>query len=97
MRALRSAVLGHRAADAWAGDYPSHSPSHPRTHSPHLSPCSHSFLGGRAFREEFLEDLGDWIEEVVVGCGPCGELRYPSYVETNGWRFPVGVVLWVDG
>lgn len=34
---------------------------------------------------------------MVVGCGPCGELRYPSYVETNGWRFPVGVVLWVDG
>ena len=28
------------------------------------------------------------FEEVVVGCGPCGELRYPSYVEANGWRFP---------
>ena len=25
-----------------------------------------------------------------MGCGPCGELRYPSYPEANGWRFPVG-------
>jgi hypothetical protein len=28
------------------------------------------------------------IEEVVVGAGPCGELRYPSYPEPFGWRFP---------
>ena len=28
------------------------------------------------------------IEEVVVGSGPCGELRYPSYPEPAGWRFP---------
>ncbi len=28
------------------------------------------------------------IDEVVVGTGPCGELRLPSYVEANGWRFP---------
>ena len=28
------------------------------------------------------------IEEVVVGAGPCGELRYPSYPEPAGWRFP---------
>ena len=28
------------------------------------------------------------VEEVVVGAGPCGELRFPSYVEANGWRFP---------
>ncbi|GAB4819848.1 hypothetical protein N2152v2_006894 [Parachlorella kessleri] len=48
--------------------------------------CYTDFM--RAFREEFFEELGEWIEEVVVGCGPCGELRYPSYVETNGWRFP---------
>ncbi len=46
-------------------------------------------LARRAFREEFFDELGEWIEEVVVGSGPCGELRYPSYVETNGWRFPV--------
>jgi hypothetical protein len=41
-----------------------------------------------AFREEFAVHLGTLIEEVVVGSGPCGELRYPSYVEANGWRFP---------
>lgn len=41
-----------------------------------------------AFRDEFGPHLGTLIEEVVVGSGPCGELRYPSYVEANGWRFP---------
>ncbi|KAK2077699.1 hypothetical protein QBZ16_004545 [Prototheca wickerhamii] len=48
--------------------------------------CYGDFM--RAFRDEFAADLGGLIEEVVVGCGPCGELRYPSYPETNGWRFP---------
>lgn len=24
-----------------------------------------------------------------MGCGPCGELRFPAYPEANGWRFPV--------
>eukprot|EP00775_Hariotina_reticulata_P007368 gene7368-7578_t len=47
----------------------------------------------RAFRDEFRGELGSLIEEVVVGSGPCGELRYPSYVEANGWRFP-GVGSW---
>ena len=39
-------------------------------------------------RDEFGAELGGAIEEVVIGTGPCGELRYPSYVETQGWRFP---------
>ena len=42
----------------------------------------------RSFRDAFAADLGHLIEEVVIGSGPCGELRYPSYVEANGWRFP---------
>lgn len=42
----------------------------------------------RAFRDEFMGELGTLIEEVVVGSGPCGELRFPSYPEPNGWRFP---------
>lgn len=42
----------------------------------------------RAFREEFKPELGELIEEVIVGTGPCGELRFPSYPEPNGWRFP---------
>ncbi|KAL2525236.1 Beta-amylase 3 [Abeliophyllum distichum] len=43
----------------------------------------------RSFRERFNHFLGDVIVEVQVGLGPCGELRYPSYPESNGtWRFP---------
>ena len=41
-----------------------------------------------AFRAEFEDELGTWIDEVVVGAGPCGELRYPAYYEPHGWRFP---------
>eukprot|EP00210_Caulerpa_lentillifera_P006982 g6677.t1 len=41
-----------------------------------------------AFRDEFETDLVSLIVEVVIGAGPCGELRYPSYAEANGWRFP---------
>lgn len=48
--------------------------------------CYAEFMA--AFRDEFAGQLGCLIEEVVVGSGPCGELRYPSYVEANGWRFP---------
>ncbi|XP_010919815.1 beta-amylase 3, chloroplastic [Elaeis guineensis] len=43
----------------------------------------------RSFRERFSDYLGDVIVEIQVGLGPCGELRYPSYPESNGtWRFP---------
>ncbi|CAL8469970.1 g9512 [Coccomyxa elongata] len=48
--------------------------------------CYADFM--HAFRDAFLDDVGSTIEEVVVGTGACGELRYPSYVEANGWRFP---------
>ncbi len=48
--------------------------------------CYTDFM--RSFRDTFLADIGSNIEEVVVGTGPCGELRYPSYPEANGWRFP---------
>lgn len=31
----------------------------------------------------------DLLQEIQVGLGPCGELRYPSYPESNGtWKFP---------
>lgn len=43
----------------------------------------------QSFREnlkEFLED--GTITEIEVGMGPCGELRYPSYPETQGWKYP---------
>ncbi|KAL8479659.1 hypothetical protein ACS0TY_026017 [Phlomoides rotata] len=43
----------------------------------------------RSFRERFKDYLGEVISEIQVGMGPCGELRYPSYPESNGtWRFP---------
>lgn len=30
----------------------------------------------------------DFIIDIEVGLGPAGELRYPSYVENQGWVFP---------
>lgn len=36
--------------------------------------------------KEFFDD--GTITEIEVGLGPCGELRYPSYPETQGWVFP---------
>ncbi|KAK6935062.1 Glycoside hydrolase, family 14 [Dillenia turbinata] len=43
----------------------------------------------RSFHDRFRGYLGDVIVEIQVGMGPCGELRYPSYPESNGtWRFP---------
>lgn len=43
----------------------------------------------RSFRDRFTDYLGEVIVEIQVGMGPCGELRYPSYPESNGtWRFP---------
>ncbi|XP_068634713.1 beta-amylase 3, chloroplastic-like [Aristolochia californica] len=42
-----------------------------------------------SFRQSFKDFLGDVIVEIQVGMGPCGELRYPSYPESNGtWKFP---------
>eukprot|EP00439_Symbiodinium_sp_Y106_P056102 s2219_g7.t2 len=40
-----------------------------------------------AFSEAFAQDLGDPIVEVMVGLGPCGEMRYPSY-PLDRWSFP---------
>lgn len=43
----------------------------------------------RSFKDRFNCYLGQLIVEIQVGMGPCGELRYPSYPESNGtWRFP---------
>ncbi|KAH7549712.1 hypothetical protein ACOSQ2_025640 [Xanthoceras sorbifolium] len=43
----------------------------------------------RSFRDRFREYLGGVVQEIQVGMGPCGELRYPAYPESNGtWRFP---------
>ncbi|WCJ20751.1 chloroplast beta-amylase [Euphorbia peplus] len=43
----------------------------------------------RSFSNRFKDYLGDVIVEIQVGMGPCGELRYPAYPESNGtWSFP---------
>lgn len=48
--------------------------------------CYADFM--RNFRDAFFDDIGTSISEIVIGSGPCGELRYPAYVEDHGWRFP---------
>lgn len=42
-----------------------------------------------SFRENMSEffDSGT-IVDIEVGLGPAGELRYPSYPDTQGWKFP---------
>ncbi|KAL6883223.1 hypothetical protein ACP4OV_010637 [Aristida adscensionis] len=49
--------------------------------------CYSDFM--RAFRDHFADFLGNTIVEIQVGMGPAGELRYPSYPESEGtWKFP---------
>lgn len=43
--------------------------------------------------ESFRENMADLLEsglivDIEVGLGPAGELRYPSYPESQGWAFP---------
>lgn len=43
--------------------------------------------------KSFRENMADFLEaelltDIEVGLGPAGELRYPSYSETQGWVFP---------
>ncbi|KAL5573219.1 hypothetical protein UlMin_022816 [Ulmus minor] len=45
------------------------------------------------YMKSFRENMSDLIEsgliiDIEVGLGPAGELRYPSYPETQGWVFP---------
>ncbi|XP_022135924.1 beta-amylase-like isoform X2 [Momordica charantia] len=43
----------------------------------------------KSFRENMRNYLeADFIIDIEVGLGPAGELRYPSYVENQGWVFP---------
>ncbi|KAK6142804.1 hypothetical protein DH2020_023152 [Rehmannia glutinosa] len=43
----------------------------------------------RSFRVEFDEFFEDSvISMIVVGLGPCGELRYPCNPVKHGWRYP---------
>ncbi|CAN6219112.1 unnamed protein product [Urochloa humidicola] len=45
------------------------------------------------FMRSFRENMSDFLDsglivDIEVGLGPAGELRYPSYSETQGWVFP---------
>jgi beta-amylase len=43
----------------------------------------------RSFRQNLSDFFDDGtITEIEVGLGACGELRYPSYPESNGWKYP---------
>jgi len=47
-----------------------------------------------AFATACREFLGKTVNEIQVGMGPCGELRYPSYMMSRGWQYPgVGLVM----
>jgi hypothetical protein len=43
--------------------------------------------------ESFRKNMADFLDsglivDIEVGLGPAGELRYPSYPESQGWAFP---------
>ncbi|KAL0328239.1 UNVERIFIED_CONTAM: Beta-amylase [Sesamum calycinum] len=47
----------------------------------------------RDYMKSFRESMSEFFEsgsivDIEVGLGPAGELRYPSYPETQGWKFP---------
>ncbi|KAL0444129.1 UNVERIFIED_CONTAM: Beta-amylase [Sesamum latifolium] len=47
----------------------------------------------RDYMKSFRESMSEFFEsgsivDIQVGLGPAGELRYPSYPETQGWKFP---------
>mmetsp|Transcript_107925 Transcript_107925/g.336613 ORF Transcript_107925/g.336613 Transcript_107925/m.336613 type:complete len:481 (-) Transcript_107925:69-1511(-) len=50
-----------------------------------------------AFIQAMGGHTGSTIRELQVGMGPCGELRYPSYLMAHGWNWPgVGIVMSYD-
>ncbi|KAK9800195.1 hypothetical protein WJX73_007313 [Symbiochloris irregularis] len=79
----RDARLGRRNREV-ISIFADHAPRALQGRSP--MECYADFM--RNFRDAFLDDIGTSITEIVIGSGPCGELRYPAYVEANGWRFP---------
>lgn len=45
------------------------------------------------YMKSFKENMVDFLEaelftDIEVGLGPAGELRYPSYPQSQGWAFP---------
>jgi len=49
--------------------------------------CYTDFMA--SFRDAMGDEIGTTVTDISVGCGPCGELRYPAYPEGAGrWHFP---------
>lgn len=43
----------------------------------------------KSFRENMSDFLkSELIIDIEVGLGPAGELRYPSYPQSQGWEYP---------
>ncbi|XP_009776413.1 beta-amylase [Nicotiana tabacum] len=45
------------------------------------------------YMRSFRENMSDFLEagsivDIEVGLGPAGELRYPAYTQSQGWKFP---------
>ena len=43
------------------------------------------------FLSAFALQFGDFmgiVDQIHIGCGPCAEMRYPSYPSYNGWQYP---------
>eukprot|EP00931_Biecheleriopsis_adriatica_P100231 TRINITY_DN7537_c0_g1_i4.p1 TRINITY_DN7537_c0_g1~~TRINITY_DN7537_c0_g1_i4.p1 ORF type:complete len:448 (-),score=58.71 TRINITY_DN7537_c0_g1_i4:92-1435(-) len=54
--------------------------------------CFRDFMA--SFATAAADFLGSTIVEIQVGMGPCGELRYPSYMASCGWNYPgVGMLM----
>ncbi|CAJ1353324.1 unnamed protein product, partial [Effrenium voratum] len=57
--------------------------------------CYQDFMA--AFLKAMGSHVGSTICELQVGMGPCGELRYPSYLMSHGWNWPgVGLIMAYD-
>lgn len=49
--------------------------------------CYRDFM--MSFRDSMGDLIGNVITDAVIGAGPCGELRYPSYpMQGARWQFP---------
>jgi len=66
--------------------------------APDLSLLEHYTLFARSLADSLSKEglLGTVVDEIAVGMGPCGELRYPSYEHALGWHWPEAGVM-VDG
>lgn len=51
--------------------------------------CLQSLVFSQIFFSDLLANCSIFHQEIQVGMGPAGELRYPSYPEGDGrWSFP---------